>query len=190
MSNSKKHRDPREGIENTGNDAAESVQEDGQGTETRPEQPNTAYGPTDDETSKRRRGRRTKAELESSGYYDDRPKTVRKNSQKGLAITVKDLAEKVQGGHAIAAIYFGQPIINLETREAEALASAILNLAQYYDIKLDGKWLAWGNLIAVLATVYGTRYMMYRTLRQQMDTSSQQDISEFWREKTPEEAEE
>jgi hypothetical protein len=59
----------------------------------------------------------------------------------------------------------GQPVWALTDDEADLLADSILGVLEQYDIKIGARALAWGNLVAALAAVYGTRVLMIQALK-------------------------
>lgn len=49
------------------------------------------------------------------------------------------------------------PELAIAQQEAAAMSTAINNVAQHYDVQASQKTVDWGNLIATLSMVYGTR---------------------------------
>ncbi len=115
--------------------------DDGTGTAIEPEQP------------RKRRGRRPKSE------------TGENSARVGVKISRADLASKLSGAHQLAALATGLPILQLDKQEADEYAGAILEVAKYHSITLDGKLFAWIQLAATVGTIYGTRILMLRRMR-------------------------
>lgn len=57
----------------------------------------------------------------------------------------------------MGAAAFSTPELVLDPKEAETLAHAIAAVQAYYPVVIDPKTLAWGNLVMVVGTIYGTR---------------------------------
>lgn len=80
-----------------------------------------------------------------------------------VALDVKQLAQKVQGLHAVAATLTGQPILMLQDSEAIVMAQAISDVAQHYNLDFGGPRAAVINLIAVMGMTYFPRVIAMRT---------------------------
>jgi hypothetical protein len=61
--------------------------------------------------------------------------------------------------HLIGAAIIGSPLVALAEDEAIKLSKAMRKVAAHYDVAMNSKMLAWGNLIAVSGAIYGTRIM-------------------------------
>lgn len=111
---------------------------------------------------KKRRGRRSRAELEAAGEY--KPRNADSQNQ-AVKISKADLAKKISGAHMLAAMYTGLPLIQLQDDEAESMAAAFLEVAKYHSVKLDGKVFAWVQLLGTMGIIYGTRVIAFRHMR-------------------------
>lgn len=58
--------------------------------------------------------------------------------------------------------FSGIPELGIEASEAQQMATAAKRVADLYDIKPTEKTLAWTNLAAAVAMVYGTRAFAYK----------------------------
>lgn len=105
------------------------------------------------EQPKKRRGRRTKAEIEAAGGT---------HKKKVVSVGAKELATKVKGAHHFLAMFTGIPVIELNDEESEQLASASIAVLSQYDMALSPKAAAWLNLAATLGMIYGVRIYAYR----------------------------
>jgi hypothetical protein len=79
-----------------------------------------------------------------------------------VVLGAKDLSKKIVGLHAIAAQFFPEPvkpIVMISEPEADALAEAVTNVAQHYDLgaMFGGKYFAIGNLVLCAGMIYVPR---------------------------------
>lgn len=132
---------PIDGPQSTDDGPETAGSDDGTGTAIEPEQP------------RKRRGRRPKSD------------TGETSPRVGVKISRADLASKLSGAHQLAALATGLPILQLDKAEADEYAGAILEVAKYHSITLDGKLFAWIQLLATVGTIYGTRILMLRRMR-------------------------
>lgn len=59
--------------------------------------------------------------------------------------------------HMLVASGVQVPQLALDENEAKQLAAAVGEVAKYYPIAIDDKTMAWGNLLMVAGTIYGSR---------------------------------
>lgn len=83
-----------------------------------------------------------------------------KSKAEKVSINANKLAGQIQGLHIIAAKFTGIPILQLDDKEAFALAESIQNLAEQYEIKINPKVAAGLQLLGTAAMIYGPRYLM------------------------------
>lgn len=77
-----------------------------------------------------------------------------KPALKAPKLDKKTFALQVQGVHAAAAQVLRSPELEINTAESEALATALIDISQHYNIAVNPKALAWFNLISVAAFIY------------------------------------
>lgn len=81
-----------------------------------------------------------------------RPQTGKKEK-----LSAKQLTGILYLGHATAAEALNVPGLMIQETEAEAIASALVDVLQHYDFEASAKTIAWANLVGTLATVYGLK---------------------------------
>lgn len=119
-------------------------------------------------TAPRKRGRPPKAAPangEANPVTDDGgprkgPGRPRKG-KKGVSFSSDDistLAKQVQGLHQLAAIATGIPELAITAEESQMLGMSIANVAQEYDLALDGKTGALLQLAAACGMIYVPRF--------------------------------
>lgn len=79
-----------------------------------------------------------------------------------MVLNAEKLATKIEGIHAFVAGLTGLPILRLMPAEALQIAEASVEVAQFYELPVNGKTLAWINLAAVLGMVYGIRVVQWQ----------------------------
>lgn len=69
----------------------------------------------------------------------------------------------------MAASFLKQPLLAIDPAESRVLAEAVANVAQHYPIleAVGDKSLAWGQLAAAVASVYGPRVVAATVLKRQ-----------------------
>ena len=85
-----------------------------------------------------------------------------KYGSKKPGLEVEALAKNLQAIHDLAALATGLPILSIEDKEAKSMATAVSNLAAQYDMVLDPRTVAWVNLLGVMASIYGPRFLMIK----------------------------
>lgn len=65
------------------------------------------------------------------------------------------------GGHAVAAMLSGIEHIQVDEAESLNLARALLDVASKRKLKPNPEVLAWGNLLGVVAMLYGPRLIAF-----------------------------
>lgn len=81
-----------------------------------------------------------------------------------MALDIKQLGKQLVGLHAVAALATGIEPIRLEDNEGQALASAIVDVANQYNVVANAKMMAWLALAATAAAIYGPRALMIRAM--------------------------
>lgn len=105
-----------------------------------------------DGTPRRKRGRR-------SGGSATAAASGSRTRQKS-AVSLTGVEAILLSAHAMLAAATKQPGLALEKDEAEQLAKAVAEVAKHYDTSVDPKHLAWFNLVAIVAMIYGPRIFM------------------------------
>jgi len=105
---------------------------------------------------KKRRGRRSKAELEAAGEGGG---NSGKSGKKGdLYITADMIAGTLMLANNSLAGMIGAPTMFLEQKEADVLAPPIKAILTHYGYgKIAAKYGVWGNLFLALGMVYGPK---------------------------------
>jgi hypothetical protein len=70
--------------------------------------------------------------------------------------------------HMMAAAKFEEPLLMLQPDEAKKIGDAIDKVQSMYPINVDPKAIAWGQLVIVLASVYGPRAMIIYQKQKQL----------------------
>jgi hypothetical protein len=85
--------------------------------------------------------------------------TTRKVTQIAKTLgTIENLLISIHSGLA-----FWVPEMELDQKEAKAIATAVGDLAEYYPVNVNPKAIAWAGLLAELGKIYGTRaYAFYQ----------------------------
>ncbi len=107
----------------------------------------------------KKRGRRSKAELEAAGETSG--KTGKAGKARDLYITEKMLTVTLMTVNNTLAAKFHQPAFVLEQKEAEILSPAVLGVLDHYGwAKIRAKYGVWANLFMALGMVYGSKVQM------------------------------
>jgi hypothetical protein len=128
--------------------------------------------------------------------FEPEPTTKRRGRKPGSKNTGKTagqktvlnraaLAGKLEGAHKFCAILTGIPLVEINASEADQMAGALCDVAQYYDLPVNGKTLAWIQLAATLGMIYGTRLYAYRgwkaaMIRAAMEADANREPSPDW----------
>lgn len=129
--------------------------------------------PTPDEnagvTAPKKRGRPPKvapangeANPVPEGEKPSGSKRGRPSKKKGVSFSGDDistLAKQVTGLHQLAAIATGIPELQITEEEGQMLGMSIANVAQEYDLSLDGKTGALLQLAAACGMIYVPRFL-------------------------------
>lgn len=89
------------------------------------------------------------------------------------------LGNQLVGIHALAAMFTQIPELQLQPQEGNALAQAVINVCQEYDLSLSGKTGAGIQLLAAAAMIYAPRLMHYKARVTQAQAQPQQQ-GEFY----------
>jgi hypothetical protein len=86
-------------------------------------------------------------------------KPANASAQKGKKekLSARQLTGIIYLGNSAAASALKQPDLEIQEAEAALIADAVVDVLQHYDFEASAKTLAWGNLVGVLATVYGVK---------------------------------
>lgn len=76
--------------------------------------------------------------------------------------------------HAMLSAALEVPELELEEKEAGAIAQSLVEVQRFYPVGIDEKTLAWINLITVLGGVYGTRYAAVRVRKKREKEEARQ----------------
>lgn len=125
--------------------------------------------PPSDTPPKKRRGRPPKnpsliAEGVSGGS-EGTSKPGRTSKAKRAAYTSSDIdamGKQLVGIHLILVQLTGIPELQIVHDEGKALAQSVVNIAEQYDLEIDGKTGAAIQLFATAAMIYGPRAFAYR----------------------------
>jgi hypothetical protein len=85
---------------------------------------------------------------------------------KASGLEVNGLSAILYSGHAMLAGITSTAELALDKAEADQLAKAAADVAQFYDVGVSGKTLAWINLTQCVGMIYGTRLFAIRQRRQ------------------------
>jgi hypothetical protein len=88
------------------------------------------------------------------------------SAKKELDLT--DLATQLEGVHKIAALFLKNPTVAISTDEAKKLALAVKNLSKHYNLTISPVIMAWMQLAAVSATIYGPRIAINVAAKKQL----------------------
>ena len=80
-----------------------------------------------------------------------------KTRQKKIPLDVDGLAIQLQGVHKLCALGFKNSTYEITVDESKKLASALVDVAKQYDLKLNPEVLAWLKLLGVSVAIYGPR---------------------------------
>ena len=121
---------------------------------------------------KKRRGRRSNAEIEAAG--GEIPRKGRKKGDvsldKGLLAGFLMMANNFAAGH------FGAPQFFIDQNEGELLGGAVYDVLDHYGLaKWVGKYGVWANLAAAVGTVYGSKMGLALRAKGEALKSWQQD---------------
>lgn len=89
------------------------------------------------------------------GNGERKPKSGQTGKKEKLSS--RQLTGIIYLGSSGAAQAFNMPLLEIDEKEATAIADAVVDVLQYYDFEASAKTVAWANLVGVLATVYGVR---------------------------------
>lgn len=112
---------------------------------------------------KRKRGRPPKnaPQLETLGATGAQTEAPKKR-QKTSADKMAGFARQIQGLHQLTAMVTGVPEIMLSDAESQALAESVINMADQYDLAIDGKTGAALQLLGTAAMIYGPRFFAFK----------------------------
>ena len=112
----------------------------------------------------KRRGR-PRGSRNSNGGGSSGPgyQTGQKGKKAKLDIGV--VAQYLQAGHGIVARVLDNPLIEIQESEAKDLAKAIQGVLDQYEITVNPKAAAWGNLVVTCGIIYGSKWMMYESMK-------------------------
>lgn len=97
----------------------------------------------------------------------------RQQTGKKEKLSAKQITGILYLGHATAADALNVPDLMIQETEAEAIASALVDVLQHYDFEASAKTIAWANLVGTLATVYGLKiYNLSKKSAQNHDSIS------------------
>lgn len=84
----------------------------------------------------------------------------RRSSRTSASETTSSVANLLFSVHLGIANLFGSEVFAITPEESQALAKAVTNVSQYYDVPIvSEKALAWVNLATTLGAVYGPRFV-------------------------------
>ena len=81
---------------------------------------------------------------------------TRKKREK-VGVSEKKLSRQIAGIHQAIALFTHSPIWQITDTEAEALGGAVSDVMSLYDVTISPHVVAWMNLAACCATIYGPR---------------------------------
>jgi hypothetical protein len=94
------------------------------------------------------------------GHTANRAQTGKKEK-----ISARQITGILMLSHGFAANSTGIEQIALDEVEAETIAAALVDVLQFYDFQTSAKTLAWCNLVGTIATVYGLKFMQFRSVQ-------------------------
>lgn len=135
------------------------------------------------EPPKKRRGRPPKNPMLTEGVPSGSAKsasTARASKAKGKYTPgdLQAMAKQMVGVHMLVATMTGIPEAIISEEEGIAMASAINNIAEQYDLAIDGKTGASLQLFATAAMIYAPRALMFRKRIQEERVRSQSQVVE------------
>lgn len=81
---------------------------------------------------------------------------------KASSLDLDGLSAILVSSHGILAAFFKVEELNLDEKEAKALATALLNVERHYNLPVTQKALDWAALIQAGAMIYGARVMAFK----------------------------
>ena len=154
---------------------------DGPVTDNSPQQPAAQEQPGF-EAPKKRRGRPPK-------NPDVQSESIPKGSATGAGTAKKKAASKtytasdrvvmgkqLAGMHQMVAMMTGLPELAMSEEEGTMLADAIVNVAEQYDLAIDGKTGAALQLAMTAAMIYGPRALAIRARAQMAKQAAEQNV--------------
>jgi hypothetical protein len=133
-----------------------------------------------DTPPKKRRGRPPKnPSLITEGVSSGSAESVKPGREKGTrraAFTTTDIdamGKQLVGIHLLLVQVTGIPEMQISADEGKALAQSVVNIAEQYDLEIDGKTGAAIQLFATAAMIYGPRAFHYRARMSQASQAPQ-----------------
>jgi hypothetical protein len=140
--------------------------------------------PPSDTPPKKRRGRPPKnaasigAEPVGDTGADVRPSKAKTRRASYSSTDVDAMGKQLVGIHLILVQLTGIPELQITGDEGKALAQSVVNIANQYDLEIDGKTGAAIQLFATAAMIYGPRAFHYRARMSQGRNGTPQNVAE------------
>lgn len=87
-------------------------------------------------------------------------RTRRPRGSKSSPIDRKGFRNQVVGIHKLLATLTNQPMIAITDTEGEALANAVADIIEEYQLSVSKRAILWGNLIGACGIIYGPKVMI------------------------------
>jgi len=117
------------------------------------------------------------AKPETASFEEGKSVPIKK--RKKASGSVNELAGILAVVHTTAFAVMGASHMDLSKEENTALAQALDNLADEYEITVDSKSAAWINLAMIAGSIYGARFFMSKPFQEWMSKGKNNDSTNY-----------